>query len=527
MQKGQHPLLQGVIHIDEEITAAHQIKARKGGIASEIVDGEDDHIPQLRVDPVTICIADEKAAETPLGNFGGNIILIHPFPADFNALGVDIGGEDLDGESLFQLLHRLEQEDGQGVRLFARGAPGNPDPHRPVGLPVRQHPDQFRLKGREGLGVAEKAGDVDQQIPEQRLGLLRVVPQIAGIIAQAIELMDGEPPLDAAADGVLLIAGKIVPRNAMNRHQHLLQVAIEALLLTLPPHLPAGGAGITDVADQFLPHLLHRQDQIDHPRLDGASRHAVELGLLDILRQHQPAGGIDGARPLGPVACGPGEDDSDGVLPLILSQGAEEFVDIEPHPAGRRWFLQVKPSLPKDQGAVRRLDEDGIRLRRHPVGNSANRHGAVSLQQRNEIALPLGIEVLHDDKSHTALGGQMIEEPLQSLQPPRGGADADHWEVQSAGQFRRQSGRCLIFSSGGGCGFLLPAYLSPVGHGSAPKNLNLLFYKILYLFGTRWKLGLQNAKDAEASDAILLKIMDILQFHVKGSEGTAGTTHRQ
>ena len=62
----------------------------------------------------------------------------------------------------------------------------------------------------EGLRVAEKVGDADQQVAKEGIQLARVVLHVAQILIQLLDLVQGHAPLDAADEGILFVLGEIV-----------------------------------------------------------------------------------------------------------------------------------------------------------------------------------------------------------------------------------------------------------------------------------------------------------------------------
>lgn len=61
---------------------------------------------------------------------------------------------------------------------------------------------------------------------------------------------------------------------------------------------------------------------------------------------------------------------------------------------------------------------DAVALDPEIIGDLAHRHGSHSFQKVRQGALMLRIEVLHQDKAHACIGGQIFEQLGECIQPP-------------------------------------------------------------------------------------------------------------
>ena len=144
----------------------------------------------------------------------------------FNGFFIDIGGKHLQFEMLFQRLHVLLQQYGDGVGFFTGGTAGDPDPDGITGaLSIEQLRDGLGLKRRKRLRVTKKAGDVDQEIAKQRLHFGRIFLQEAHVFLQALDLVHRHAPLGPAVDGALLVAGEIVAGLRAQQDKNFLHLA--------------------------------------------------------------------------------------------------------------------------------------------------------------------------------------------------------------------------------------------------------------------------------------------------------------
>jgi hypothetical protein len=73
------------------------------------------------------------------------------------------------------------------------------------------------------LRVAEETGDADQEVAKERLHIGWGLLQIADILVQSLDLVDGHAPLDAAGDGALLVMGEVVTGLGAQQQEDLFQ----------------------------------------------------------------------------------------------------------------------------------------------------------------------------------------------------------------------------------------------------------------------------------------------------------------
>ena len=203
--------------------------------------------------------------------------------------------------------------------------------------------------------------------------------------------------------------------------------------------------GVAPELDQPIRNLGDRQDDVDLAGGDGAARHAVVLGILGQLRHDDAAvllQAADAGRAVGP---GAGEDDADGALAMRLGERAEEQVD-DDMPAARPLRIgQRQRAVDHRQVVGRRNHVDVVALDLHPPVDLRHRHAGRQLQDRRGVALVLRRQVQDDDERHVRRRGQALEQRLDRGQPARGGADADHGEVEAAVPLRSGfgSGGCV------------------------------------------------------------------------------------
>ena len=186
-------------------------------------------------------------------------------------------------------LQALLEHDGQRIGLLAGGTTRIPHPQGAVARPLleqaRESPSP--AKEVEQPRVAEEVGHADQQFLVEQLDFLGILLEETNVPRQAVELMDAHPPFDAAADRVVLVAGKVVPGVGPQEDEHLLQRGGRFALGQIA--IFAGPRDVVDVLDQFGGEFFGRGHVIHQPGVDGAAGHAVILGRGRVLHHGHPA----------------------------------------------------------------------------------------------------------------------------------------------------------------------------------------------------------------------------------------------
>lgn len=329
VKQGHEPLLQLSVQIDQQVAATGQVQFGEGRVPDQVLFGKDHQVADAFVDAVGATVGlDGKIPCQPFRReVGGDAGWIEADTGGGNGLTVDISGEHLDPEGLFQRLLALGQQDGEGVGLLAGGAAHRPDPdHRRGSLVGKELGDDPLLQGLEGRRIAEELGDADQQIVEQGLQLGRGLLHILDIVVQAVDLVDGLAVGEAPRDGTPLVLGEVVAGLGAQQHQDLPQGVLGRGLGV--GGLPGERAeGLGDIGDELGGHLGGLQLIVHQAGGQGAARHAVVLGRGGVLDHDHAALALDRPHAVVAVTAGAGEDDADGVFPLILRQGAKEKVD--------------------------------------------------------------------------------------------------------------------------------------------------------------------------------------------------------
>ena len=201
-------LLQVPAQVDQEVAAADQVQPGERRVLDEVLFRKDQHVPDDLLDAVGAAAGfhREKAREPFRGDVGCDAGRVDAGPGGGDRVGVDVRGEHLHLEGLLQGLHALLQEYGHRIGLFARGTARGPDAYRGTRGPALQKlGDDQVFEGLEGLRIAEETRDADQQIVEEGIHFPGGLLQECNIALYRLDLVDGEPALDAAENGVWLV----------------------------------------------------------------------------------------------------------------------------------------------------------------------------------------------------------------------------------------------------------------------------------------------------------------------------------
>lgn len=349
--------------------------------------------------------------------------------ANDERLVVEVGGENLDVRPRLAPRRLLQQQNGQAIRLLAGGAGGRPHPDRLISAGgIEQQRDHLAGERGEGGGVAEKAGDRNQQVVEQRAELVGPVAQIGEIILHARGLRHLHAPGDAAQQRGALVAGKILAEPRAQLRENAPQgVLVAHLALLRHPRLRPRQSGET--AREF----GDRQYEI-RAAGDGGARHGAEFRLVGVLRQHDAAILANGAHAQRAVRTAAAQHDGETVA-VLVGQRAEEFVDRRPL-AARLGEGGGRDLLVGDQQAPIGGDHiDSIGTDRLGLVDLLDRHCGAVRQDRRQFAAMSGVEMDQHDIGEAEIGRKRLEQALQGFDPARRGADADDGDARERAAF--------------------------------------------------------------------------------------------
>ena len=181
--------------------------------------------------------------------------------------------------------------------------------------------------------------------------------------------------------------------------------------------------------DQGVGDLRHRQHQIDRTGGDRAPRHAVEAGLVGVLGDDQAAFFLHRLQPDAAVGPGPGQDHADGAGAAIRRQRVQQKIERQPCPVTRFGLRQVQGAVADGEIGGGRDDIEVVGRDGHSIGCLEHGHRRVAGQQVHHHAFMGRIEMLDDDESHAAGGGQRRQEFPAGVEATRRGADPDYREL--------------------------------------------------------------------------------------------------
>ena len=430
----QHLLLQGRRHVDEHVAATDQVHLRERRIGRDVLAREDAQVADRLLDPIDVVLLAEEASQPLRRELGLDRLRVDARPRLVERGRVrQVGGEDLHLAPLLLLVEELEQRHRDRVGLLTRGAARYPYPHRQLGgLRAQDVGKDALLEQAEQLGVAEEAGDRDQHVAVQVLGLGAILSQEIGVPLEAAgHPVEGHAASDAALDGGVAVQLEVDTGDAAHRSQD----AAELLVIVLELEVGSGEVGVTADLGEPLGDLVRRQDEVDAAAVDRAAGHAGVAGRTLVLREGDPARGLDLGDPQSSVRPAPRQHDGDRAGPLLLGQRTKEVVDREMRRPGVSARRDDQATLLDREVAVGRDDVGVVAADHEAVGRLQHRHLRRSRQQLTELAGVVRVEVLDQDEGESGPLGDAVEELRERFEPSRGSADADDGE----GGFRAAS----------------------------------------------------------------------------------------
>jgi hypothetical protein len=450
VQQGEDAQLEIRLEVDQEVAAADDVEAAEGGILQDVLGREDHPLAELLAHPVDRVLFLEKA--------------LQPFRDDlrFDPAGVDavagvlqgalggVGGEDLDVQRLGDPLRFLHQQHRERIRLFAARARGHPGADRRVGLAgADQRDDHALAQDLPRVGVAEEAGDVDQEVVGEVGDLGGRLAKHAGVVAQLGHPGEPHPALDAAQQGGLLVAAEVVAGARAQHGQDFADVLLVALRGGLGGAGVVAGVGMAGVGEQHLRHVARAENVVGVARVDQVARHRGEGRGFGVLGDAQPAHGLDRLGAGGTVAAHARQDDGDRALALLLGERLEEVVD---RPVVHRFgqpLAEAEAAVLQRQRAAWPYHVEVVGLERHPFLDVHHRHRGLGREDVDQQRLAVRRQVLDEHEADAALGAHGRKELDRRFEPARRCADADHREGELRGLLMVHRLRLAIVLLGG------------------------------------------------------------------------------
>ena len=212
------------------------------------------------------------------------------------------------------------------------------------------------------IGLAEKAGHMDENVVIESPHLHRLRPQVLHILIESIDPVQTHPARNAPPDGSGLVQIEVDTRESFEQAKDLL-VTVQVLQHIARIRQSRGALGIRQASDpaKLLGDCSGRQDKIHAASFNGIFRHAGRLGGCGVLGDRNPASCFDRLETQGAVRAGSRKDNADGVAPLVPRQGFKELVDRQvPASVGPACDEPQHPSL-DHHVPVRRDDVDTVR----------------------------------------------------------------------------------------------------------------------------------------------------------------------
>lgn len=279
----------------------------------------------------------------------------------------------------------------------------------------------FFQRGK-GVEVPEEAGYPDQELLEQDIDFLGILPEVTEIRVDIVNLVDCHASLNSASNRLRLVLGEVMTCFVADQEKNVLQAFV-------------GGRGaercitsiyLLDITQELSGDLLGRQDVIDQTRGDGTLRHPVVFGADGVLDDNQPSFALDRFYTDNPFAPCPGKNDADGIVALVLGEAAEKVIDGVVFCPFLMGFQNIQGSLDYLDHHVRRDNVDAVGGDPVSAPGLAHRHGGMFLRKLSHNALAGRIQMRDLDKGHPAVSGYVIKKILERLESARRRADTDN-----------------------------------------------------------------------------------------------------
>ena len=440
LQRTQGVLLRHRLEVDQRIAADHQVHLGEGRIGQEVVPRQHHALAQFVLDHERTAFADEEALQPLGGEFHRGRLRVGTRAGGLDALGVHVGGEDLQAGPAALALERLQEQHPDAVGLLPGGCPRRPHPDAVArlfaGHDVRDH---HPLQGVEGIGVPEEARDGDEHLSAQRHRLGPVVRDEGAVVLHAANVAHLHPALDPPHDRRRFVVLEVNAADLQQQPKDLVQRLLLRHRTTIDQGWEFDFLGerlVADVRDDAAGQFLGGHDRIHHTGADDAAGHAVELRRVRILGEEEAARGVDRHRPASAIGASAGQHDADHLIAIRFGQRGEEDVDRQGE-AMRvlRCQVQVAGSGVHDRPGWDQVHAVG--LDGHVVLDHDHRHIGVPRQQVAHHGLVIRRQVLDDHEGGPRVGGAGLEEALQGVQPAGRGTYGNHMTGEGSVRWQR------------------------------------------------------------------------------------------
>ena len=267
---------------------------------------------------------------------------------------------------------------------------------------------------------------MNEDVLIERARLLRIPLQEGQVGLLILRAADRHPAGQPALDRRELVLAEVDADRVAHDHQDLIADVGAA---GRGRALDGCDVGVAAQTHQLARELGDRQRGVDDAGIDRVARHLAILRRLRILRERDAVLRLDGAQALRAVGRVSRKHDADRVAAAVRGERAKETIDgqVRPSTVERPRRERQPAAVDRDVG-VGRDDVDVVRLDRGAVLGLADRHRRGLGQRVAQEARVGGIEVLDEDERHPAVGGEVLEELGERLEPPGRGADADDRE---------------------------------------------------------------------------------------------------
>ena len=226
VKRREHPFLQPGFQVDQHVPAADEVHARERRVPSEVVAREHAHLADGLADLMAAVHLGEEAPQALRRHVLDDVLEVETRACPLQGALAEVGAEDLDGRIARPPAGRLEQADGDRIRLFTARASGDPDADGGVGGPVLEERGKHVFaESVERLSIAEERSDRDQAVLIQGSGFLGVAFELLRILAQCLDAAYRHAACDAPAQRCLLVAAEVrarlLPQQFQDRGQSL------------------------------------------------------------------------------------------------------------------------------------------------------------------------------------------------------------------------------------------------------------------------------------------------------------------